>query len=330
VRPSSTVLLLDAIRRRVSVPVTEMGPKALAAARTSHVPDVPLLGPVVRSFAERLFGVPHPDVEVTTRTVPGAVGDLGLRVSTPRLGGGPRPLVVHLHGGGWVLGSPEQYDWWCTHLAAEADVVVASVDYRMAPEHPAPAAVEDAVAAASWLAANASRLGGVDGAPVAVAGDSAGGNLATLVARAARDAGGAPDVAAQVLVYPATDLTRSFPSHRRLPDAPILPRESIDGFLALYLHPSPVPADDPSISPWFADDLGGLPPALVQTAEQDPLVDEGEAYARRMEAEGTTVRLTRYVGQPHGFVSLPGVCPPAHQALAEAVQFLDAHLPRPA
>ncbi|MFP5310537.1 MAG: alpha/beta hydrolase [Actinomycetes bacterium] len=329
-RPSSTVLLLDAVRRRTSVPVTEMGPAQLAAARSSFAPRVPLLGPLLTPVVQRLFGAPHPDVDVHDTTVPGAAGELGLRVSVPRAGGGARPLVVHLHGGGFVTGSPAQYDWWCTNLAAGADVLVASVDYRKAPEHVAPAAARDAVAAATWLAGNASRFGGVDGAPVAVAGDSAGGNLAALVALAARDAGGVPEVAAQVLVYPATDLTRSFASHRRLADAPILPKASIDAFTALYVEPSPVPADDPSVSPWFAGDLGGLPPALVQTAEQDPLVDEGEAYARRMEAEGTTVRLTRYVGQPHGFVSLPGVCPPAHQALAEAVQFLDTHLPRPA
>lgn len=217
-----------------------------------------------------------------------------------------------------VVGSPPQYDWLCTVLARDARVVVTSVDYRKAPEHRAPAAVDDAIAATAWLAEHQTEVGATG--PVFVGGDSAGGNLSALVAIAARD-GRTPPVAGQLLIYPMTDLTMSCPSIDRLADAPILPRTSIAAFRAHYLGGGTA-ADDPVVSPLFVEDLSGVAPALVQTAEHDPLVDEGHAYADRLADAGVPVRRTCYVGMPHGFVSLPGLCPPAHQAVAEMVDFI--------
>ncbi|MTV25292.1 alpha/beta hydrolase [Nitriliruptoraceae bacterium ZYF776] len=271
-----------------------------------------------------VFGRRASGVQVEDRTLPGPAGELGVRlyrdVATPE----GAPLLVHLHGGGWVLGSLDGGDWWCSSVAAEAGVVVASVDYRLAPEHPAPAGIDDAVAATRWLAEHAGELDA--GGPVAVGGDSAGGNLATLVALAARDGDG-PPLAAQVLVYPAVDLTMSFPSTLELADAPILRRVDMEAFRSHYLDGSALAPDDARVSPWFAEDLAGLPAALVQIAEQDPLRDEGRAYADRLRDAGVEVRATEYVGAPHGFASLPGACPQAaRQSVAEVAAFLRRHL----
>lgn len=178
----------------------------------------------------------------------------------------------------------------------------------------------------AWLADHREELGADPDAPIAVIGDSAGGNLAALVAIAARD-GAVPPLAAQILIYPVTDLTRSSASMARLTDEPILSRDDIDRFVALYLGDGMAP-DDPRVSPAFVDDLAGVAPALVITAERDPLVDEGVAYAERLAAAGVEVRHTTYVGVPHGFLSWPGVCPSAVQAGAEIASELRRHLTR--
>lgn len=312
------VRLLDRARRAVGGSVADMSLAEIQRARVTRLPAVPVLDPVVQRLGLALFGHPRPGVTVTTRTVGGAAGDLPARVYAPAGLAADAPLVVWFHGGGWVLGGPLQYDWACTTIAEDAGALVVSVDYRKAPEHRAPAAAEDAIAATGWVAERAAELGATG--PLVVAGDSAGGNLAALVAVAARDAGG-PVVAGQVLVYPGVDLTRSFPSIRELHDAPILTRREIDAFVDHYLGVEVDPAD-PRVSPWFVDDLGGLAPALVQTAEHDPLRDEGTAYADRLRDAGVSTRHTRYVGVPHGFLSLPGICPAAHQAMAELVAFV--------
>jgi acetyl esterase len=270
-----------------------------------------------------LFGRPRREVRTEDRTLPGPHGPLPFRLYRPPHAPADAPLIVNLHGGGWVLGDLDGGDWLCSTLAADVGAVVASVDYRLAPEHPAPAAVDDCVAATRWFDDHRAEVGA--SGPLAVMGDSAGGNLATLVALAARDAGG-PAIAAQVLIYPAVDLTRSFPSHRELADAPILSQRDIDAFCRHYLGDS-VAADDPRVSPWFVEDLSGCAPALVQLAEQDPLRDEGRAYAERLRDAGVEVRLTEYVGLPHGYASVPGLCGrPTHQAVAEIAQFLRQHL----
>ncbi len=291
-------------------------------ARREGTATVPVVGPLLRRGREALFGRPRREVTTEDRSLPGPSGDLTLRVYRPPTVRAAAPLVLHLHGGGWVLGDLDGADWLCSTVAADADVLVASLDYRLAPEHPAPAAMEDTAAALAWLAEHGADLGA--GGPIAVMGDSAGGNLAALAAIAARDAG-TPSLAAQVLIYPATDLTLSFPSHRELADAPLLSRSEIEAFRAFYLGVDGDPAD-PRLSPWFVDDLAGVAPALVQTAEHDPLRDEGRAYAAKLGAAGVPTRWTEYADMPHGYASLPGLCRAAPQAVAEIAQFLRRHL----
>jgi acetyl esterase len=304
-----------------TLPVEDI--RGLRAGRVA--PDAPARA-LQLAVAARVLGGRHPQTTVQDTTVPGAVGDLPLRVTTPRLLPQDAPLVVHLHGGGWVLGSPEQYDWLCSRIAHGLGAVVASVDYRKAPEHPAPAAAEDALAATVALLGTAADRFGATG-PAAVVGDSAGGNLAALVALDRRDAGD-DRLAAQWLVYPGVDLTRSFPSHAVHREALFLPRSSMDQFLDLYLAGGVDPAD-PRVSPWFVADVAGQAPALVQVAELDPLVDEGTAWARRLEEAGVPTRLTTYPDVPHGFQSLPGLTRAANASLSEGLAFLRGTL-RPA
>ena len=315
---------LDAVRRRAGQSIATMDLADIPAARDDRLPAIPGLAPLVAAGGRWLFGRPHPGVVTTDTVVAGADGSLPLRLHHPSNPAPDRPLIVHFHGGGWVLGRPDGYDWLCTRLAHGLGAVVASVDYRMAPEYPAPAAVEDCIAATAALAGDPTAVGAAADAPVAVAGDSAGGNLAALVAIAARD-GHTPPLAAQALIYPATDLTRSSPSMQRITDAPLLSRADIDRFAELYLA-GVVAADDPRVSPAFVDDLAGVAPALVQTAEHDPLIDEGVAYATRLTDAGVRTRQTTYVGVPHGFLSIPGVCPAAEQALAELIGWLGPRL----
>jgi acetyl esterase/lipase len=278
-----------------------------------------LLAPIVRW----VFGRARPDVATEDRTIPGPAGQIPVRLYRPPHGRGDVPLVIHLHGGGWVLGDLDGGAPLCTAVAAGVGAVVASIDYRLAPEHPAPAAVDDCIAATRWLAAHAAEVGAAG--PIAVMGDSAGGNLAALVAIAARD-DGAPRIAAQALVYPSVDLTMSFPSVSALAGAPLLTRADMLAFRRHYLgHDRGT--DDPALSPWFVEDLDGLAPALVQTAEHDPLRDEGRAWAERLVRAGVPTRHTEYVGVPHGFLSFPGLArSSAGQATAEIVQFLRRQL----
>lgn len=317
------VRVLDAVRRGLGGGVASMSLDEIRRARRSRLPDLPFGDELLDPLARRLFGAPRSDVRVDTGTVPGAEGDLSARIYSPPAVASPDPLILYLHGGGWTTGSPPLYDWLCSRLAAGVGATVVSADYRKAPEHPAPAAVEDAVAAFEWLAGNPEQIGATG--PIAVAGDSAGGNLAALVAIAARDRD--LDLAAQILIYPGIDLTQSFPSMQHMTDAPLLPRDDVDAFLAHYLSGGIAP-DDPRVSPWFVEDVSGVAPALVQTAQHDPLVDEGEAYARKLEKAGVEVRLTRYVDVPHGFVSVPGIAPAAHQAVSEIARFLEDRLVR--
>lgn len=213
----------------------------------------------------------------------------------------PAPLLVYFHGGGWVIGSPATHDESCRRLAHEARVRILSVDYRMAPEHPYPAAADDAEAAFRWAHEHAAELG-ADPGRIAVGGDSAGGNLAAVVCRRTRDAGG-PQPAFQLLIYPATDFGRPRrPSHQTYGDGFLLTTERMDWFEALY-----VPGEDdkthPDASPLRATDLAGLAPAHVATAEADPLRDEGEEYADRLRQAGVTVSVHRHP-HLHGFFNM--------------------------
>ena len=267
-----------------------------------------------------LQGEPEPIARVENRGIPGPAGEIPVRIYTPG-GGGPLPVLVYYHGGGWVIGSLETHDGTCRSLANAAGCVVVSVDYRLAPEHKFPAAADDAYAAAAWVADHAAALG-ADAARLAVGGDSAGGNLAAVVALMSRDRSG-PRLAYQLLVYPVTDAACDTASYRENADGYFLTRDMMLWFWNHYLR-SDSERRDPYHSPLRAPHVGGLPPALVITAEFDPLRDEGEAYAERLRAAGVPVRLTRYHGMVHGFFGLGAVLDQAKAAMAEATGALRA------
>lgn len=237
-------------------------------------------------------------------SLPGPAGRMRYRRYVPRHASSPLPLLVYYHGGGFVIGSLDSHDDGCRWLAVEADCVVLSIDYRLAPEHPFPAAVHDAVAAYRWARAHARELQ-ADPERVVVGGDSAGGNLSAEVCLETKRRGERmPE--RQLLIYPATDLTRSCPSHRTFSEGYFLDDETMGWFLANYL-PRPEDARDPVASPLFVDDLSGLPPAHVITAGFDPLRDEGEAYADRLRDAGVPVDLQREEALIHGFFNMGGV-----------------------
>jgi acetyl esterase len=242
------------------------------------------------------LGDPVPVDSVTDRTIPGSRGEIPVRVYRPA--GQGLPVVVYFHGGGWVIGSVETHDVYCRSLADAASVIVVSVEYRLAPEHRYPAAAEDAYEATRWVGEHAGAFGGRSGALV-VAGDSAGGNLAAVVALMARDRGG-PAVAGQILIYPITDHDFNTPSYLQFANDYFLTRETMMWFWDHYA-PRGVDRDQAYLSPLRAQSLQGLPPALIMTAEYDPLRDEAEAYAEMLRRAGVEVTLTRYVGMIHGF-----------------------------
>jgi acetyl esterase len=231
---------------------------------------------------------------------------------------GAAPVIVNFHGGGWALGALDQSDWLCSQVCLGVNAVVVSVDYRLAPTHQFPTAVLDSIAAVNWVARNADELQ-IDANRIAVMGDSAGGNLAAVVCQLLRDRGG-PAIVHQALLYPATDLRTPDdfdPANPALADWPILSSASMVTFRDHYLGPDGDPTD-PMASPILAEDLSALPPALVQVAEYDPLRGDGVRYARAMQGAGTPVRLTEYVGMPHGYFSFPEVIRGSIvQALAE-------------
>jgi acetyl esterase len=232
---------------------------------------------------------------------------------------GTLPALVFFHGGGWVVGNIEGHDTVCRHLANRADCAVVSVDYRLGPEHKFPAAVEDCFAAAEWVANNAASLG-VDPVRLAVGGDSAGGNLAAVVSLLARDKG-APRVACQVLIYPATDAAMRHDSIDRFAEGYVLTRSTMRWFYEQYLR-SPEDAADWRVSPLLAPDLSDLPPAYVLTAGYDPLCDEGDAYAARLAAAGVAVTHRRFPGQVHGFAMNGRIIRAAETALDEVAAAL--------
>ena len=223
------------------------------------------------------------------------------------------PALVYFHGGGWTIGDLDTHDTVCRQLAVGARCAVFSVEYRLGPEHPFPAAVEDAVAATRYVHENASALG-IDPGRIAVGGDSAGGNLAAVVALDARDAGG-PRLVFQLLVYPATDQRLDTPSHRRNARGYLLEREGIEFFRRCYL-PDARAHTDWRASPLLATRHTGLPRALVLTAGYDPLLDEGKAYAERLKAAGVEVEYREYPDMVHGFLLLGGVLDTANEAVA--------------
>ena len=231
-------------------------------------------------------GEPKPVGAVQDCTIPGAAGEMPARIYRPH-GTGPFPVLVYCHGGGWVIGNLDAYDATCRALTKAAGCLVVAMEYRLAPEHKFPAAPEDYYAATQWVAANATALGG-DPRRIAVGGDSAGGNLAAVVAQMARDRGG-PALCYQVLVYPVTDYNFGTPSYREHAEGYLLTKEAMTWFWNHYL-PSPAEGSHPMASPLRAARLNGLPAAFVLTAEFDPLRDEGEAYAARLREAGVWSR----------------------------------------
>jgi acetyl esterase len=293
-------LMLSLIERRARPPYGEM---SLAEAR-EEMRRGAMIGarPAARLVAS-----------VRDLQVDGAAGPLPARHYAPIPSGAPQPLIVFFHGGGFVLGDLDSHDVPCRLLAHHAGAHVVAVDYRLAPEHPFPAAVEDARAALRWAFAHAGALG-ADEQRIAVSGDSAGGNLAAVASWVAtRDGGPAP--ALQVLIYPTTEFVARSRSHELFEHGFLLTREDMDWFAERYAGAAD-PAD-PRLSIVRADGLAGLPPALVATAGFDPLRDEGEAYARRLREAGVPVLVRRFPGLIHGFANLTGVSRTSRDAVVE-------------
>jgi acetyl esterase len=252
---------------------------------------------------------------VRQQDIPGPDGPLAVRVYTP-LGRGPFPLMVFFHGSGFVVCDLDTHDAMCRNLAAGSGCVVASVDYRLAPEHKFPAAPDDCLAATRWAAAHAVDLG-ADGRRVLVAGDSAGGNLAAVTALRIRDEGG-PKLIGQLLIYPVTDhFSAGFPSYQENAEGYGLTFKGMEWFWNHYLA-DPAHATHPHAAPLRAASLAGLPPALVITAQYDPLRDEAEAYGEGLRQAGVPVEIRRWNGMNHGFFFVPGLVDKADAAIAEA------------
>src|SRR6266581_2544411 len=257
---------------------------------------------------------PEPVGKVEDRDIAGPEGTIPVRIYTPE-GKGPFPVLVYFHGGGWVIGNIESHDAVCRTLTNTVDCITVSVDYRLAPEYKFPAAPEDCYAATKWVAENAATFSG-DPARVAVGGDSAGGNLAAVVSLMARDRGG-PSLVYQLLIYPATDYylpgTASIEENA---EGYLLTKDDMIWFLNHYLS-GEEDTKHPYAFPLKAENLSGLAPAMVITAEFDPLRDEGEIYAFQMQKAGVTVTSRRYHGTIHGFVSLSGMIDLGKQAITD-------------
>ena len=267
-------------------------------------------------LAEMAPKLDEPIGSLEERTIRGPGGDVGLRIYTP-LGQGTRGSLLYIHGGGWVIGNPCSHDDMCRSLCHRAGVMVASVDYRLAPEHKFPTALHDCYAALEWLAQQSG------GGRLVVAGDSAGGNLSAALALYTRDRGG-PRLDLQVLIYPVTNHSLDTASYHECAEGFGLMREAMRYFWDSYLTRE-TDGHDAYASPLQAPNLAGLPPALIQTAQYDVLRDDGEAFAARLRRCGVPVRCTRYLAMHHGFVQFAGRYADgrvALQEIADAIQRL--------
>lgn len=254
-------------------------------------------------------------------TIPGPDGAIPARLyaDSPASDGGALPVLTYYHGGGFVQGDLETHHGLCARLAQQSGAMVVAIDYRLAPENKFPAGAEDCWAAYAWLRAHAAELGG-DPARVAVAGDSAGGNLSAVVCqRATREGVAAPDF--QVLIYPAVDLHTDTGSHQEFADGAVIPRDRIDWYMAQYTN-GPADLDDPVASPLFTEDLTGQPPALIVSGGFDPLRDDAVNYAERLRLAGCHVTLHEYPGQIHAFISLTKAIPEGMQATLEVADYM--------
>jgi acetyl esterase len=284
----ATIAFLTAMAESGGKPISEMTPDE-ARGLGGLLRDMYGPGPQVASVTDS--PVPTPDG--------GIVGTRILAVENPR------GVLVYYHGGGWVIGALDEFDTLGRHLATRTNCTVVLVDYRLAPEHRYPTAADDAWTVLQWVESRRAELAGAD-APLIVAGDSAGGNLGAIVAQKARDAGG-PAIALQVLVYPVTDCDLDNASYRDPANQLMVSRDAMIWFWDHYATPEE--RRNPDASPLRAADLSGLPPAVVLTAEHDPLRDEGEAYAEQLRAAGVKVESRRFLGQMHGFFTMVNVLP---------------------
>jgi acetyl esterase len=257
-------------------------------------------------------------------SIPAPHGAIPARIYTPknlRTADGLAPCLVFFHGGGWVIGDLDSHDVVCRKLAHEGELIVISVDYRRAPEHKFPAAVDDAIAATNWVASNAQQFS-IDARRLTVGGDSAGGNLAAVVSIAARDGDG-PKLAGQVLIYPATDFRMAHPSHSEPETSILLTHSVIRWFCNHYLNGG-ADVHDWRASPALARTLTGLPPAYVLTAGADPLRDEGDEYARQLKEAGVPVTYKHFPGQFHGFFTMGKLLQQANVAASDIGAWLKA------
>ncbi|MGH9230469.1 MAG: alpha/beta hydrolase fold domain-containing protein [Acidimicrobiales bacterium] len=301
--------LLDAMAALGSPPIEEQTPEQVRVAYNQFS--------ALASKAEM--------ASVTDRTFPGPGGDIPVRVYVPTAAPGPRPVLVFFHGGGWVIGDLESHDATVRALAAASGVTIVAVDYRLAPEHPFPAAVDDCLAAVRWVAEPSAAADlAIDPARMAVGGDSAGGNLAAVAAQQLRDTG--PALRFQLLVYPAADMHLSHGSIDENADGYFLTRADMTWFRGHYCGAEDW--NDPRMSPLRAADeaVRGVAPALVITAEYDPLRDEGEAYAAKLQAAGVAAKASRYDSVIHGFFSMGDLVPEGKAAIDEAAAALRAAL----
>ncbi len=301
-----------------------LDPQAARVLENIEKAGLPLLETLAPPEARRQYeegaavvgGEPPAVFDVRDATAQGPLGAIPLRIYTPRdPGGQPIPMLIYIHGGGYVIGSRDSHDVPCRYLALAGDCIVVSIDYRMAPEYPFPQPVQDCWAAVNWIADNAHALGGQTDR-IAIGGDSAGGNLATVMCLMARDRGG-PHFVHQLLIYPGTDMTRSYPSHEELASGYRLTRPLLDWFMNHYFSGENKDLRDPLGSPLFAEDLSALPPALIISAGYDPLRDEDIAYHEKLREHGVESRHSHYPGMIHGFINMPGFLDAARECLNE-------------
>jgi acetyl esterase len=308
------------------------------------------LDPLVKAFLDKAAAIPRPkawemppamarqafaglmqltgpkDVAVgriENFTIPGPGGEIRARAYAPVAAVGLQPTLIYFHGGGFVVGGLESHDGLCRLFAAEGGFKVIAVDYRLAPEHPWPAAVEDAWAAFQWIEANAADLG-VDSGRIAIGGDSAGGMLTAIVTQQARERT-KPKIAYQMLLFPGTQIGAETSSLHEFAVGYFLERRTIEHFSSLYLPPG-ADRNSPKVSPLRARDFSGLPPAFVMLGGYDPLHDEGLAYAEKLKAAGVKVTIADYPDMVHCFIYLQTVLPQAHEAVAKAARAVKAAL----
>jgi acetyl esterase len=292
----------------------------LAWRRRLRVPDLadldlPWARRAMADLAKPFDLPPMPLARVEDQQIPARGGELRVRIYHPRRSGPALPVMMYLHGGGFTLGDLESHDRLCRLFAHQVRCLVVAVDYRRGPEYLFPAALHDAWDAFQWLVHHAGDLGGDPGGGLVLAGDSAGGNLATLVALRARDEQAFLPTH-QLLICPVTDLSCSQPSHRTFGQGFLLSAKLVERFMAAYVPPD-MDRASPELSPLFIDDLAGLPPATVVTAGFDALRDEGRLYAERLRQAGVKVEHLEYPGMIHGFTNLAGVVDGAHAALVD-------------